>query len=280
MKVSETERSVAWGVIREALQKTENCFLCRIENEVEQRYIDSYLNELVMEAKEREKLIKSRGFCNYHFHKMFFAASSPLSADGHGMALILKSVAETLLDDVIGQENIKLQQSKPRGLRLGRRTQPIVDLKLLEPVSNDVKCPACAHISDIIQTYIEEFLQEFTKDEEINKLYAKFGSLCIPHYTMTLYIATRELNEKLTPTIRKLIEKQIQTLRKVLADLSEYIEKQDYRFSSRERTETEKALVESLAKIVGKRGIERTSTRLLKKEARFLGGSSSDAKTT
>jgi hypothetical protein len=42
-----------------------------------------------------------------------------------------------------------------------------------------------------------------------------------------------------------------------------YIERQDCRFSDKERAGTEKAVGESLAKVVGRRGTDRTLARII-----------------
>jgi len=47
-----------------------------------------------MNAKAREKVVESMGFCNHHSYKMLIAASKPESPDGHGIALIAKSIIE------------------------------------------------------------------------------------------------------------------------------------------------------------------------------------------
>jgi len=111
--------------IRQALQKAENCFLCYLENRFEQRYIDNYLSELVMDPSEREKVVESRGFCNHHFYKMFAFSTNPGSSDGHGMALILESVAKKVLDDVKSQQRAKSARSRRPRLHLKRGSRAL-----------------------------------------------------------------------------------------------------------------------------------------------------------
>jgi len=64
--------------------------------------------------------------------------------------------------------------------------------------------------------------------------------------------------------LKRVMEKQVQALEKIRSDLSEYMEKQDYQFSEKERLKTEKFLSQSLARIAGRRGAERTLERILK----------------
>jgi tRNA uridine 5-carbamoylmethylation protein Kti12 len=88
---------------------------------------------------------------------------------------------------------------------------------------------------------------------------------------MAMCVAAGKPCKELTLVIERLIEKQTDTLEKIKNDLSEYVEKQDYRFSSEERAATERYIGESLSKVVGRRGIERTLMKILKAKE---GGSS------
>lgn len=268
--MSREDKDVMHVRIFQALEKGENCFLCRLEGRLEQRFIETYLSELVMNPKAREKIIESRGFCNYHSYKMFVSATNPASEDYLGMALILKSVTEQLLEDVKNQQNIKFVRTKPWKLNLKRSAESICDIRLAKPVSNEVKCPACDYVSKMMRLYIEGFLNEITKDEEMWKLFDKSKGMCMPHHIMTLCIATSTSNERLELVIKRIIGKQIQTLERLQKDLSEYIKKQDYRFSSKEKARTEESVGRSLTQVVGKRGIERTLAKILRmKQASF-----------
>ncbi|MEM2118395.1 MAG: DUF6062 family protein [Candidatus Bathyarchaeia archaeon] len=256
-------KDVALNYIREALHDAEKCLFCSLEGRFERRFIDSYLSEHVMDPKTRQKVIENRGFCNYHSYKMFTSANKPSSNDGLGMALTLKSVAEQLLVDVKSHESFESARLKPRILRLKNKKKPFSTLKLSKTILNEFNCPACHHISEMMQIYMRAFLQEISQDESLWKLYEESSGMCIPHYVMVLQIASESFDEKLAPLMKKLVEKQIKTLEKMFTELSTYIEKQDYHFSSEERAKSERTIGESLTKIVGRQGTERVLTNLL-----------------
>jgi hypothetical protein len=270
MTVGTRMKGIGWVHIREALEKAETCSLCYLENRFEQRYVDNYLYELVMDPGAREKIIESRGFCNYHFYKMFVSSTSPASSDGLGMALILKSVTEQLLEDVTA--DLRMGAESPHRFRFdfGGRFHSSSVPSYLRAVSNQENCPACDHVSEIMRIYIAELAQELGEDDEIKELFDKSRGLCIPHYVMTMHIVSR-LHSKRFPQIAKtIIGKQLQVLEKLQNALSVYIERQDYRFSNKERAGTEKTVGESLAKVVGRRGTDRTLARIIEaRENRF-----------
>jgi hypothetical protein len=263
-------KGIGWVYIREALEKAETCFLCHLENRFEQRYVDNYLDELVMDAGAREKIIESRGFCNYHFYKMFASSTNPASSDGLGMALILKSVTEQLFEDVTADLRTGGESLQRSSFDLRSRFRSTSAPSYLRTVSNQEKCPACDHVSEIMRIYIKEFVQKLGEDDEIKELFNKSRGLCIPHYVMTLGIASRSHSERFPHTAKTIVDKQLQVLEGLQHDLSAYIERHDYRFSDKERAGTEKAVGESLAKVVGRRGTDRTLARIIgAREDRF-----------
>jgi len=249
--------------IRESLEKAEVCFLCHLENRFEQRYVDNYLDELVMDAGAREKIIKSRGFCNYHFYKMLASSINPASSDGLGMALILKSVTEQLFEDVKADLRIGVESPRRSSFDLRGRFRSSSAPSYLRTVSNQENCPACDHVSEIMGIYITEFVQELEEDGEIKELFNKSRGLCIPHYVMTLHIISGLHSKESPHTAKIVIDKQLQVLEGMQNDLSVYIERQDCRFSDTERAGTEKAIGESLTKVVGRRGTDRTLARVI-----------------
>ena len=258
------EKSVGSIYIREALQKAETCFLCYLENRFETRYIENYLSELVMDSNERTKIAKSRGFCNHHFHKVFRISRNPATEDGLGIALTLKTVTEELLNDVKAHRNLKPATVKRSKLPFKTDSGSVSIPNLITVVANQTDCPACDHISTMMQTYIKDFMHSLTADEGFLKLYDESTGLCNPHYIAALFIASRMCEPKLALSAKRIVEKQIQALEKVQRDLSDYIEKQDYHFSEKERMKTEKVLSESLARVVGRQGVERILERILK----------------
>jgi hypothetical protein len=256
-------KDIGWVYIREALEKAETCFLCHLENRFEQRYVENYLDELVMDAGAREKIIESRGFCNYHFYKMFASSANPASSDGLGMALILKSVTEQLFEDVTVDLRIGVESPQRTGFDLRGRFRSSSAPSYLRTVSNQENCPACDHVSEIMRIYITEFVQKLEEDNEIKELFNKSRGLCIPHYVMTLHIISKLYSKKSPHTAKTITDKQLQVLEELQNNLSVYIERQDCRFSDKERTGTEKAVGESLVEVVGRRGTDRTLARII-----------------
>ncbi|MEM0313171.1 MAG: DUF6062 family protein [Candidatus Bathyarchaeia archaeon] len=131
---------VTYFRIERTLKSGAECFLCALEDEIERKYMDAYISELVMDAKAMEKLVESLGFCNHHFYRMLITATKPESSDGHGVALITQSIMEKLLQEF---------QKKNRAEFSPRRN-----------------CPACAHLANLMEIYNRKILELLSSRNE------------------------------------------------------------------------------------------------------------------
>jgi len=227
--------------IKRAIDSNKECFLCTLEDELERKYIDTYLDELVMDPASREKIIESRGFCNHHSYKMLIAAGKPRSLDGHGLALVIKSVVEKLVQDFCKQE--KLSQNH-----------------FLRMLPNETKCPACVHLSHFVKMYTQTVAELLSSShEEFLKLFEGSKGLCVPHFVALLSETERISPGRGRATIETVIEVEEKSLRRLDSELAEYVRMQSYEFSEKDREEVEGAVLRSIEKIAGRRGLKLTN---------------------
>ena len=225
---------VTYFRIERIIKSGVECFLCALEDEIERKYIDVYLSELVMDAKSREKLIESGGFCNHHFHRMLAIAMRPESSDGHGVALIAQSIIEKIVQD--------LRKQKKHGR---------------EAFHQKTVCPACTHLVNMMEIYIKKIVELLaSRDEEFLSLFKNSKGLCIPHLTAllkTLEDATPNKNQDIIKTIIDVEEKNLQHLK---LELLEHVRRQGCEFSDLDRKAVEDVPLRSVQKIVGRRGVK------------------------
>ena len=227
--------------IKRAIESNKECFLCTLEDENERKYIDTYLYELVMDSASREKVVESRGFCNHHSYKMLIATSKPESSDGHGMALITKSVMEKLIQDLHKQES--------------RHRYDFHNM-----LTNETKCPACIHLSDFMEMYIKTVVELLSSNsEEFLGLFNESKGLCIRHFVTLVYVTkenTLDQSRGLIETITKVEEKNLLRLN---SELDEYIRRQSYEFTEKDRETVEDVVRRSIEKLAGRRGLKLSS---------------------
>jgi bacterioferritin-associated ferredoxin len=224
--------------IKRVITGDEECFLCTLEDEIERKYIDTYLSELVMDASSRQKIVESRGFCNHHFYRMLITANKPGSSNGHGIALVNKSIVDELVQDLHKQ-----------------KSHQIDDLDKLLATGN--KCPACIHLAEFSKTYAEKILELLSSDnKEFLKLLKESKGFCIPHF-VTLVQMVKDVEPSQSQKINKtLLEIEEKNFRRLDSELAEYVKRQSYEFSEKERLAVADIVPRSVEKIAGRRGMK------------------------
>ncbi|MEM3577155.1 MAG: DUF6062 family protein [Candidatus Bathyarchaeia archaeon] len=227
---------VAYLRIKRAIECEEECFLCVLEEEIENKFMDTYLSELVMDASSRRKIIESRGFCNYHFYKMLIAANKPGSPDGHGIALTMHSVVEQLLLDI----------SKVSGYKNAYRN--------IFP--SEEKCPACTHLASFTEMYIQKVVELLSlQNKEFMKLFKESRGLCIPHFAALIRAIEEKLESQAQDIIKTVIEVEKKNLGRLNSELAEYIRRQSYEFSEEDRKAVKETTLKGVGKLVGRHGL-------------------------
>jgi hypothetical protein len=229
---------VTYFRIERMIRSGAECFLCALEDEIERKYIDTYLSELVMDAKAREKIVESRGFCNHHFYKMLIAASKPESSDGHGIALVNKNIVEKLVQYL----------HKHKG-------HPINDLHKLLVTENE--CPACTYLSEFAKMYAEKIIELLSSgNDEFLKLLKESKGLCIPHLVKLVQAAKDVDFTQSWKVIKTLLEIEERNLRRLNLELAEYVKRQSYEFSEKDRLAVADVVTRSVKKIAGRLGMK------------------------
>jgi hypothetical protein len=229
---------IAYLRIKRVIGSDEECFLCALEDEIESKYTDTYLSELVMDASSREKIIESRGFCNHHFYKMLIAANKPGSSDGHGIVLINESIVDEIIQDLRKQESHHIDD-------------------LHELLVTEDKCPACIHLAEFSRMYAEKIVELLSLDsEEFLKLLKESKGFCIPHFVTLVQVAKDVAPAQSQKIIKNMMGIEEKNLRRLISELAEYVKRQSYEFSKKERSAVADIVPRSVEKIAGRRGMK------------------------
>ena len=217
--------------IKRAVEKNTECFFCDIETEIEFRYLTNYLQELVMDSKARDRIVESRGFCNNHFYKLLIEASKPTTSDQHGVALIMQSIIDQLIQDITLRKNTRKNNSK---ILVGKN------------------CPACSHVNEYIKMYFIK-AAGLLASEEFKGLLQSSKGMCIPHFAiLTRMVESEEAYQ--THILEFILEIERKNLERLKDELAEYIKRQSYEFSETDRRALADVVPRSVGKIAGIRG--------------------------
>jgi len=94
-----------------------------------------------------------------------------------------------------------------------------------------------------------------SRHEEFLKLFKNSKGLCIPHFTKLLKAIENATHNQSQDIAEVIVEVEEKNFRCLSMELSEYIRRQSYEFSEKDRTAIEDVLLRSIQKIVGRRGI-------------------------
>lgn len=217
--------------LREAMAEW-GCPLCRLETRAERLYLDSLNYERVLDLPTRDALKASRGLCAHHSRGWQALQGSAL-----GIAIVYRvSVLDLLRDtDVSEKPTVSLLR------RTGGPTKVATALEASGP------CPACALLEDTSRRFGDLLLKEL-KFDAVQRLLRDCGGLCLPHLRTTL---SRPGAGK---TYKTLIEVQRQAWTALMAELDEFIRKNDYRFRHEPMESERDAWMRALDVMIGLSG--------------------------
>jgi hypothetical protein len=169
----------------------DRCPLCFVVRAYAYEHLKSLLDECVTDPSTREKLFQSKGFCRRH------AWQGVHQRQSLGMAVIYGSLLE---------KGLKELSLKPRFWKSDEAGS----------------CLLCESEKAREHSVIKEFAHCWVESEKLRDAFAEKGILCLPHLEKTLGQKMVSSEEK------RLRETGEKALKRLLKDLNEFLEKQDY----------------------------------------------------
>ena len=153
--------------INDLFKPKDGCPICRMEEMLEETYVDFIVGDAMMEPNIRIETNR-KGFCHRHFSKMFSAGQKLPNA------LIMESHLQEIIDTILP----KKAGSKP-------------DKKALEKIEELNKtCYVCDRIESDIHHLLATVFAEYQKTDEFRSLYREQPFICLNHYALIMRDAT------------------------------------------------------------------------------------------
>lgn len=204
--------------------KEPGCPFCRLGQRAVRRHLDQIIYESVNDPPTRARLRESLGYCHEHAWQLPQAgASTPL-----GVAFIYRDLLTTVM-----RELEKGMAKRPSRLSFARAAEAIdrnkpslltqAGVQRLTPAK---QCPACAHQEQMISLYAIALMDALAeKDARMQESLSASEGLCVPHLRCAL---TSGRSETAVSTLTAITLAHYQSLH---AELTEFIRKNDYRYS-------------------------------------------------
>jgi hypothetical protein len=238
------DKHTAYHNLLEALPQPK-CALCRLGHEVEVNYIENVLYSKTTAISTRAEWREARGLCLPH--------AEQLDQIGHalGVSLFYQDITLTVkevLDQVSPQADKRRPPDKRRPQAIRKRDKRRL-LEALAPKADKrrpAECPACAYRRTLETVYVETLLEHLDDPEFVAKL-REAAPLCLPHFRHAVEIVS---GVDRFQTLRDIQTEQWEGL---IAELDEFIRKNDHRFQHESVGQEGTAWLRALDAIAGTR---------------------------
>lgn len=204
------------------------CAICRLGAKHVHHFLDGLLYESVNDPGVRRRVGRARGFCNRHAWEM-----RSLSGNALGMALLHRDALKEW------QREIEAADRPDPSSKRGRYKDRIAHANAAHAT-----CLACEAQAEI-QQHLVDMLNRSLSDGEFADAFKSSAGLCRPHFAAACELAL----DRHTLTALQQAESEIN--QRLLAELDEFIRKQDYRFTSEGFGAEGDAWVRAIARMSG-----------------------------
>lgn len=218
----------------DALKKNTECMFCTLRAQAEERAVEKFLGESVMEPDTRIR-VNAQGFCGRH--------QAALYAGGHrlGHALMLhthlleeqKRLTKALaaLRQQAGDLAASGLTEIPTGKHRQKREKLLQSAAALRQQAQS--CVICDTVAESMGHWLHTFFHLYKTDAEFRRVLADGKGFCLPDLGLLIETAAKELHGKaLAEFVELLTERTAINLQRIEGDLAWLIRKYDYRFDA------------------------------------------------
>jgi len=204
------------------------CPICRLSEHAVDSYLEHLLYADVTSVERRAEVRSAQGFCSDHARGLL------TSGRALGVAIIYQDIITNLARHLEASGRLPLSRLRPRNG---------------SGVPQPAPCPACRYYVTMQTVYVQSTVKHLENAEFRQKLALSDG-LCLTHFRQAL-------GERMDDARRRsLIDEQMARWSKLIAELGEYIRKNDYRFRSEGFGEESDAWERALLGISGGRDLK------------------------
>ena len=221
------EKDNLYADMVEACQEP-GCPLCRLMFGVMHSYMDSVMNEYVIDIPARAEMRDARGYCKRHAWYL---------PEGRGRVLGIAIIHDDIVKNVVRAIDAK---NPKRGAR--RRAQD-----LLKRAAASAECPACIYERKMEEVTTRAMLKYLHDDDFVDALRSSSG-LCLSHFYQALDAVRDDV------AFDRLIDIERAALADLQGELAEFIRKSDYRFQHEGFGKEGDSWLRAIAQVSGEKG--------------------------
>jgi hypothetical protein len=224
------------------------CPLCRLSEQVVNRYLDAILYESVNDPGIREQLHRSLGYCSEHAWRL------PDTGGGASLGIAI------IYRDLLGQILKRLGKARfvPTHKLSLRQAQEFLDLgkpaaateAAVQSLQSEAACPACGERDRMETIALIAMLKALAQeDERMQAALKSSAGLCLPHLRRALELARDQA------AFERLLAIAQEKMAELAGELDEFIRKNDYRFNKEGFGAEGESRRRAIAWMVGAKGV-------------------------
>ncbi len=219
---------IGTGLIIQEFNDSCECPLCEIQKIIEERLVNEFLADAVMDDDMRTKVNK-KGFCGKHFD-MLFVGKSKL-----GLALQNITRFNTIIKNITVPKDVK--QAKKSALKIKELNST---------------CIICDYALDSMERYYKTIAMMYYNEESFREKFKSTKGFCMHHYAELLSYSdyAKSMSKEY---ITVLSEKQIENMKRIQAELQWFCDHHDYRNKHLPLGSSADCLPRTRIKLYGKR---------------------------
>jgi len=238
------EPTILTADMEAAFRTGKECPLCHLIERVENRFLEAFFSEWIMDRWSRDKIISSRGFCRYHSYRILRFAEA--HSERLGLGLVLENLVNDRLQAI---ENLRKDSSSLIDLLRRKDLKAILERRLLRKNPESLRrfarevgarlgyvetqCPACLHLLESNGSYVEILIQMMVQSDTFKEVLKESSGLCLPHLVEATQVASRRLDQRSFASVLKtFLTLQASSFTRIKFELSEFITKHDFRFAN------------------------------------------------
>ncbi|MEM2902429.1 MAG: DUF6062 family protein [Candidatus Bathyarchaeia archaeon] len=259
--MSDIKKDILTIKIDEAVKMNYECPFCWLLERSETRYLETFYSEYVKDSWYRGKVIRSRGFCRYHFYRMLDYALKHF--EKLGLALVLENIAEARFKDLkelcfVSRDlpQLKLKGSLSLFTNSGSKDRTKAVARFMLRVKSMLKdgsvaCPACDYMEEDDKINVDTLAFMLTTNTSFLKRFEEGKGLCLPHL-LRLFESLKASSKMAVPSLaEKLLSLELKNFSRLASELKEIIRKHDYRFHDEPWGSEIDAVERTVLKLIG-----------------------------
>lgn len=226
--------------VNEAFEADCECPVCVMYDRLESDAVDYSMGPSYMEADIRE-VTDRIGFCPKHI-KMVAAKGNTL-----GMALVLKTHFDRVIDDISSMQNQQAQAKK----HLIKRTPSSSENAVYDYVKRlESSCFVCDKVDSTFDRYVDTIFYLWKNDDKFRQNFQNTKGFCTSHYAMLRKKAPDALGKTALKEFTEVLDTlYIKNMERVRDDLEWLIKKFDYRYADEPVKNSKDAIPRAIVKI-------------------------------